>query len=191
MKLGTIFAAFASALTFFSTRGEQIENLKIQVADLKKINEDQATNIQTLHTALENEDLDDKAQQAALDQSKLDLAASQEALAAKQKELDDLLAEIDEGNAKAAELISKVNENQAIPIQVGENGGVVHDEEHPANNAEATDSSAPVETGSGDAGNTGGSAAEASPGSTAGSGSAASESTGTGGGVEETAQAQS
>lgn len=153
----TIFAALAAALTWFNTRGTQIEALKQEVADRDKIIADDQANLTALHATVDAQAGDNKLLNAALEDSKTKLADTTTRAETAEKSLAEVNADIESASGQAKDLIQRVNDNTAIPIQVGENGGVVHDEEHPANNAPAPSEApaptetAPVETGSGDA----------------------------------------
>lgn len=152
----TIFAALAAALTWFNTRGTQIDALKEEIKSRDKIIEDQNGNIVSLHSTIDAQAGDNKILNAALEDSKTKLADTTARADTAEASLAEVNADIANATGQANELIQKVNDNTAIPIQVGENGGVVHDEDHPANNAPAPSTEAPaaesVETGNGQAG---------------------------------------
>lgn len=129
----TIFAALAAALTWFNTRGTQIDALKEEVKKRDDIIVAKEANIVALQSTVEAQAGDNKILNAALEDSKSKLQQSNADRDAAVTSLAEVNADIENATGQAQELITKVNENTAIPIQVGENGGVVHDEEHPAN----------------------------------------------------------
>jgi peptidoglycan hydrolase CwlO-like protein len=132
-----IYAFIAAIAALLTTSNGHNEDLNQQIADrdklLKEANEDRAA----LHAALDQAGVDNKVAQAALEASKAALTDSQAQVTAKQAELDAINADIDKAADQSDEVLAKITADQGIPVVVGENGGVVHDEEHPANNAPA------------------------------------------------------
>lgn len=130
-----IYAFIAAIAGLLTTSNGHNEDLNQQIADrdklLKEANDDRAA----LHAALDQSGVDNKVAQAALEASKSALADSQAQVTAKQAELDALNEDINKAADQSDEVLSKITADKAIPVVVGENGGVVHDVDAPVNNA--------------------------------------------------------
>lgn len=108
MQLKAIVAALITGITSITTSRKQVESLKSEVASRDTI-------IAELTAKLQAEDADDAAREAALADA---LKAKEEADA----RFTALTAEIEEANAKAAELIAATSENPDIPVTVDAEG---------------------------------------------------------------------
>lgn len=108
MQLKAIVAALIAGITAITTGRKQVEALKAEVADRDKI-------IADLRAKIEAEDADDASREAALADA---IKAKEEADA----RYNALVAEIDEANKTASELIAATSENPDIPVTVDADG---------------------------------------------------------------------
>lgn len=109
--LQKILGALVLALTFVTGAKAREDALKKEIADRDKIIADQ-------QAALTADDADDASLEAAA-------KAAQEAQAASEKSLAELNAQFAEAAGKADELVSTINADSNIPVQVDPASGAV------------------------------------------------------------------
>lgn len=142
MKL--IFAALAAALSFVTGGSQREQALTKTVSDLQTQNKDLSDNLSAVHGAFDALKTDDDATKEALQKSKDDLKATQDAGAQTATDYAALKADVDAAAVQSGDLLAKINGSTAIPVTVTDDG-VNHDTAHPSNDTRAPSGGIPTD----------------------------------------------